>query len=85
MFRLDDNNLKNLAKIFTEYKNLTEIYIDKYKDTKRTIENKEMQIKIIDTHIEKSNMNINKQKIVAILEFRTLLNNFSVKTEKLKY
>ena len=79
LFGLDDKKLKNLVEIFTEYKNWTGIYIDEYKDTKLTIENQKMLVKIIDTYIEKSNLNTDKQKTVDILEFRTLLNYFSGK------
>ena len=51
LFGLDDKKYKNLDEIFTEYKNWTGVYIDPYGDTKLTIENQKMFIKIIDTYI----------------------------------
>lgn len=77
LFGLDDKKYKNLEEIFTEYKNWTGIYIDPYSDTNLTIENQKMLVKIIDTYIEKTNLNTNKQITVDILEFRTLLTYFS--------
>ena len=84
LFGLDDKKLKNLAEIFTEYKNWTGIYIDEYKDTKLTIENQKSLVRIIDIYIDKTNLNTDKQKIVDILEFRTLLNYFSGKNLDIK-
>jgi hypothetical protein len=77
LFGLDDKKYKNLEEIFNEYKNWTGIYIDEYGDTKLTIENLKIVLKIIDTYINKTNLNIDKQKTVDILEFRTLLKYFS--------
>ena len=77
LFGLDDKKYKNLVEIFTEYKNWTGIYIDEYGDTKLTIENQKIVLKIIDTYIDKTNLNIDKQKTVDILEFSTLLKYFS--------
>jgi len=77
LFGLDDKKYKNLDEIFTEYKNWTSIYIDPYSDTKLTIENQKMLVKIIDTYIEKTNLNTDKQKTVDILEFRAFMKYFS--------
>ena len=77
LFGLDDKNYKNLDEIFTEFKNWTGIYIDEYGDTKLTIENQKIVLKIIDVYINKTNLNTDKQKTVDILEFRTLLKYFS--------
>ena len=77
LFGLDDKKYKNLDEIFTEYKNWTGVFIDPYSDMKLTIENQKMLVKIIDTYIEKTNLNTDKQKTVDILAFRTLLNYFS--------
>jgi hypothetical protein len=77
LFGLDNKKFKNLDEIFTEYKNWTGISIDEYGDTKLTIENQKIVLKIIDTYIDKTNLNIDKQKTVDILEFRTLLKYFS--------
>ena len=77
LFGLDDKNYKNLDEIFTEFKNWTGIYIDEYGDTKLTIENQKIVLKIIDVYINKTNLKTDKQKTVDILEFRTLLKYFS--------
>lgn len=79
LFGLDDKKYKNLDEIFTEYKNWTGIHIDPYSDTKLTVENQKLLVKIIDIYIEKVNLNTDKQKTVDILEFKTLLNFFSQK------
>lgn len=77
LFGLDDKKYNNLDEIFTAYKNWTGIYIDQYGDSKLTIENQKMLVKIIDTYLDKTNLNTDKQKTIDILEFRALLRYFS--------
>ncbi|MEQ3498646.1 hypothetical protein ABMY20_02685 [Tenacibaculum sp. SSH1-16] len=84
LFGLNDNKCKNLYEIFTEYKNWTGVLIAPYSDIKLTIENQKMFAKIIDIYIEKTNLNMDKQKIIDILEFRTLLKYFSDKNLDIK-
>ena len=79
LFGLNDKEYSNLYEIFTEYKHWTGIYIDQYSDTKLSVENQKTLIKIIDIYIEKTNLNLDKQKTINILEFRALMNYFSSK------
>ena len=79
LFGLNNKEYSNLNEIFTEYKHWTGIYIDQYGDTRLSVENQKTLIKIIDIYIEKTNLNLDKQKTINILEFRALMNYFSSK------
>lgn len=79
LFGLDGKKLSNLEEIFTEYKYWTGILIDEYGDIKLSVQNQKTLIKIIDTYIEKTNLNLDKRKTVDVLEFRALLNHYSGK------
>lgn len=84
LFGLDDETYENLGEIFIEYKNWTGIYIDQYGNTKLTVENQKLLVKIIDIYVDKTNLNTDKKKTVDVLEFRALLKyfldqNFSIK------
>ena len=79
LFGLDGKKLSNLDEIFTEYKYWTGIFIDAYGDTKLSVQNQKTLIKIIDTYVEKTNLNLDKRKTVDILGFRALLNYCSDK------
>ena len=57
-------------------KNFTGIEIDPFSNIKLFIENQKILLQIIDTYIDKSNLNVDRQKTIDILEFRTLLNYF---------
>lgn len=76
LFSLNDKKYINLEEIFTDYKNWTGIEIDSFSNIKLFIENQKILLKIIDTYIEKSNLNVDKQKTIDILEFKALLNYF---------
>jgi hypothetical protein len=77
LFGLDDKKCKNLDEVFNEYKNWTGFFIDVYGDTKLTVENQKTLIKIIDTYVDKTNLDLDKQKTVDILEFRALMKYLS--------
>lgn len=68
LFGLEDKQYKNLNEIFSEFKNWTGISIDPYSDLKLSIENQSTLVKIIDIYIDKTNLNIDKLKIVDIIE-----------------
>lgn len=84
LFKLDDKKYSNLNDVFTEYKQWTGVYIDQYGDTKLTVDHQKILVKIIDSYIEKNNLNSNKQKVVDILEFRALMTFFSDKNCDIK-
>ncbi len=84
LFGLNDKKLASLEVIFTLFKNWSGTYIDPYKDTKLTVENQKMIIKIIDTYINKTDLNVNKQQTIDVLEFRALMSFFSNKEVALK-
>ena len=73
LFGLDDSKYSQLADIFKTYMHWTGISIDPYSDTQITTENQRALIKIIDEYINKTDLNQNKQKTVAILELRGLM------------
>ncbi|MHC0439192.1 hypothetical protein [Flavobacterium sp. 3-210] len=73
LFSLDDYKYNCLEIIFESYKNWTGIFIDQYSDNKLTIENQKTLIQIIDIYIKQTNLNLDKEKTIAIIEFRGLL------------
>lgn len=77
LFGLDDKKFQNIEEIFSLYENWTGIFIDQYVDTKLTIENQKIIVKIIDTYIDKTNLNSDKQKTIDIIEFRTFIKYYS--------
>ena len=77
LFELNDNKYNNLVMIFHEFKHRTGIFIDQYRDAIITVENQLLLLKIIDQYIEKTNLNLDKQKTVDVLEMRGLLAYFS--------
>ena len=79
LFGLDGKKLVNLNEIFTEYEYWTGVFIDEYGDTRLNVRNQKTLIKVIDKYIEKTDLNLDKQKTVDILEFRALMNYCSDK------
>ncbi|WP_128755247.1 hypothetical protein [Aquimarina sediminis] len=84
LFGLDDSKCTHLEVIFNEYKQWSGVYIDPYGDTKLTVDNQKVLIKIIDAYINKTDLNANKQQTIDILEFSTLLQYFSGKGTEIK-
>lgn len=78
LFGLDNNNFNLISEIFETFRQLTGIFIDQYGDTELSIEKQKILITIIDEYVEKTNLNHDKQKTVAILEFRGLLKLFTI-------
>ncbi len=70
---LDSNKYDHLFEIFESYKNWTGILIEQYNDTILSVENQKTIVKIIDKYIETTNINLDKQKTITILEFRGML------------
>lgn len=66
-------NLNILFEIFETFKQWTGIVIDPYGDLKLTIENLETIVKVIEKHIEITDLNKNKLQTSAILEFKGFL------------
>ena len=79
LFGLDGKKCTNLYEIFKEYQYWTGIHIDEYGDTRLNVQNQKTLIKIIDIYIEKTNLDLDKQKTTDILEFRALMKYFSDK------
>lgn len=79
LFGLDDAKYANMEAIFLEYRKNSGIYIDPYRDTKLTVENQKVMIKIIAAYIDKTDLNLNKQKTIDVLWFKALICYFSDK------
>lgn len=76
LFGLEDNQFGQLAEISEEFQIRTGFVIDHYGDFKMSLENQQTLIKIVDNYMAKNDLNKNKAKTLAIIEFRTLLNYF---------
>jgi len=76
IFGIDDERLKYLDIIFERFRQSTGREIDPYKDTPLDIGCIKILIKLIDNHIEKTDLNKNKKETSIILEFKGLLNMF---------
>ncbi len=77
VFALDDKKYNNLDNILVEYQHWTGHHIEQYSDSVLTAANQKTIIKIIDNYIEKTNLNLDKQKTIDIIEFRTFMKIFS--------
>ena len=84
LFGLESQKYSELEEIFETFKLWTGIYIDEYGDTDLTISNQKALIKIIDQYINETNINLDKNKTISILEFRGLLSFFIKKNYDLK-
>jgi len=84
LFGLDENKFLNIQEIFNVYENWTGILIDQYSDLKLSIENQKIIIKIIDTYINNTNLNLNKLKTIDIIEFRAFIKYYSDKNIDIK-
>ncbi|WP_108870049.1 hypothetical protein [Aquimarina aquimarini] len=79
LFGLDDHIYTHLEVIFTEYKHQTGIFVDPYGDTELTVDKQKIILKIIDTYINTTDLNVNKEKTIEIMWFRALISYFSDK------
>jgi hypothetical protein len=77
LFRLNEEQLDQLSDIFIQFKQWTGLIIDPYGTMNLTTENQVTLISVIDKYINSTDLNKDKQKTVAIIEFRGLLNYFS--------
>ena len=77
LFALSDNQVEYLSVILETFREWTGVMIDQYGDGKLSTENCGTLINIIDQYIAKTDLNANKQKTVAILEWRGLLQYFA--------
>jgi hypothetical protein len=73
LFGLDSTKYEHLYEIFKSYQNWTGIFIDENGGTKLEVEYQKTLIRIIDKYIENTNINLDKQKTITILEFRGML------------
>jgi hypothetical protein len=76
LFALDDREYDYLSEIFDSFTHWTGLIIDQYDKLKLTTENQETLIKIIDKYIDTTDLNKDKKKTSAILEFKGLINLF---------
>ena len=77
LFDLDDHQFSCLTDIFETFQQWTGLIIDQYDDLQLTTENQETLIQVIDKYVDKTDLNKDKLKTAAILEFKGLLRFFS--------
>lgn len=73
LFQIDDKKFGILSEIFELFTQWTGIMIDQYGDLKLTIGYQLTIVKIIDKYIETTDLNKNKLKTTAIIEFKGVL------------
>jgi len=76
LFSLGGRQFTYLSDIFDTFTQWTGLVIDQYDDLKLTTENQETLIKIIDKYIDTTDLNKDKKKTSAILEFKGLIGFF---------
>jgi len=84
LFSLDDIKFNYLADIFDTFTHWTGLTIDQYKNLKLTKENQITLVKIIDKYIDITDLNNDKKKTTAILEFRGIIDFLQRKQVDLK-
>lgn len=73
VFSLTEKQFSFLAEIFDQYYYRTGTRLDYYQDQKLNLQSQQVISEIIDNYIQKSDLNRDKNKTVAIIEFQTLL------------
>lgn len=86
LFGLDDTQCNYLMNIFDTFTQWTGLPIDQYGDAIITTENQQTLINIINKYIDATDLNKDKNKTSAILEFKGLIiyfrnNNIDVKAK----
>ena len=76
LFSLNERQYDYLSDIFDTFTHWTGHIIDQYDDLKLTTENQETLIKIIEKYIDTTDLNKDKKKTSAILEFKGLISFF---------
>lgn len=73
IFSLSEKEFGFLAEIFNQYFYRTGIEFDYYKDYQLSIANQKILCKIIEDYVQKTDLNRDKIKTIAIIEFNALL------------
>lgn len=76
MFALESKQLCALVEIISEFEKWTGIFFNEYGDFTLDRGSQQTLLKIIGNYIQKSDLNINKEKTVEILSFYSLLRYF---------
>jgi len=79
LFGLDDRQYNYLTEIFDKFTQWTGLVIDQYGHIKLTVENQITLVKIIEKYIDAIDLNKDKKKTSAILEFKGLIKFFLIK------
>jgi len=85
IFSLNDERYNCLSVIFEWFEKPTGIYIDPYGDTILDVKCLSFLAKLIDGYVHKTDLNLDKKRTSAILEFRGVLNIFIEKNVPLKF
>ena len=76
LFGLDDKQFQALFEIFETFRQWTGLVIDQYGDLTLTPENQLTLIKVIDKYIDSTDLNKDKLKTSAVLEFKGIMSYF---------
>jgi hypothetical protein len=76
LFGIDGEHYTCLLPILKTFNQWTGLEVDQYKDVQLTKENCQTLLKIIDNYILETDLNRDKKKTSAILEFKGLLKYF---------
>ena len=84
LFALNDKELGHLETIFKQFTQHTGITIDPYEDMLLNVALQKTLVKQVDAYIDQNDLNQNKQQTLAIMEFRTRIEDYTVKNIDLK-
>lgn len=73
LFGLETAKYNRLEEIFETFKHWTGLAIDPYTDNRLSVDHQKVLLRIIDDYVAKTDLNKDKSKTTAILEFRGLL------------
>ena len=76
LFSLTGNQFDALFEIFETFRQRTGMVINQYDDLILTPENQQTLIKVIDKYIDSTDLNKDKWKTAAVLEFKGVMSYF---------
>lgn len=77
LFGLDTAKYNLLEELFETFRHWTGLAIAPYTDNRLSVDHQKVLIRIIDDYVDKTDLNSDKLKTTAILEFRGLLTYIS--------
>jgi hypothetical protein len=77
LLQLDESRFRALEGILTEFERQTGIRVERFADVVLDAASQKNLIKIMDRHLQNQDLNRDRNKTIAIISFRALLDYFS--------